>query len=101
MVSRDPSGSVNEAYPHAMAKRSTLISLALMTDLFNVAPQTVYRWNTASGDRPKMLPEPDLHVGRTPLWDEHTILTWANERGMKVNEIALASIRRDQEPVKV
>lgn len=79
------------------AKRQVLISLSLMTSLFpKLAPQTIYRWNVASGGRPKMLPEPDLWVGRTPLWDEETILTWAEERKLKVDESGLREIRMSQ-----
>lgn len=74
----------------------TLISLALMTTLFNVKSQTIYRWHSSTDDRPKMLPEPDIHVGRTPLWWEDTILAWAEGRGLQVNEAALNQIRAAQ-----
>lgn len=73
-----------------------LISLAVMCRLFDRSSQTVYRWNTSSGGREKMLPEPLLHVGGTPLWDEFTILAWAQERGLPVNESVLREIRREQ-----
>lgn len=40
--------------------------------------------NRAAGNpRPGDLPEPDLHLGTTPGWDEHTITTWLATRPRK------------------
>jgi hypothetical protein len=73
-----------------------LISLALMGELFGVATQTAYRWNTASGGREKMLPEPTVKVGTTPLWSEEVLIEWACSRGMKWDEDVLTRIRGEQ-----
>lgn len=74
-----------------------LLSLACMVELFDVKKQTVYRWNTASAGRPKLLPDPLVVVGRTPLWAEDTIVSWAEGRGLRVDRVALRRIRRQQE----
>lgn len=83
--------------PVSETKLPTLISLALMTELFDVTAQTCYRWNCERNGRPRVLPEPTVMVGRTPLWDEATILAWAESRGYSPDLVALERLRTQQQ----
>jgi hypothetical protein len=78
-----------------------LFTLAQVAELIDGQrkPQTVYRWNTASGGRAKVFPEPDLQIGgkrSTPLWREEVVLAVLEEQGLKVDKRKLNRIRKAQ-----
>jgi hypothetical protein len=77
-----------------MSDCELLVSLSMMPQLFGVAQQTAWRWNTSAGG-PGRLPAPDLVVDEKPLWFESTVREWAQSRRSKltVDEKVMAQIR--------
>jgi hypothetical protein len=65
----------------------------------NVAEDTVYRWNSASGGRAKQLPEPFREISGTPIWTEEQIVTFAAAKRLDIDADALTVIRRAQSQV--
>lgn len=69
------------------------LTLGQIAELFPVHEVTVARWRSTTGRN--RLPDPDFVPAgnqKRALWAVPTIVEWASERGMKIDDVALARI---------
>lgn len=69
------------------------LTLGQIAELFPVHSVTVARWRSTTGKN--RLPDPDFvpaNNQKRALWAVDTILVWALERGMKIDDAALSRI---------
>lgn len=72
------------------------VTMALLIELVpQVHEGTVYRWNTAAGGK-KRLPPYDLVVEPAEMWTLETILGWADQNNVVLDQVRLEQIEKEQ-----